>query len=35
MVANTILAEIIGVKIFSVEASLGLPKFDINLFCVP
>ncbi|WP_069659739.1 queuosine precursor transporter [Arcticibacter eurypsychrophilus] len=35
MVANTILAEIIGVKIFSVEASLGLPKFNIDLFGVP
>lgn len=35
MVANTILAEIIGVKIFSVEASLGLSKLDIDLFGVP
>lgn len=34
-VANAILAEFIGVKIFSVEQSLGLEKFDINLFGVP
>lgn len=34
-VANAILAEFIGVKIFTVEGSLGIPKFDINLFGVP
>lgn len=34
-VANAILAEFIGVKIFSVESSLGLKKFDIDLFGVP
>ena len=34
-VANAILAEFIGVKIFSVEGSLGIDKFDINLFGVP
>ncbi len=34
-VANAILAEFIGVKIFSVESSLGLEKFDIDLFGVP
>ncbi len=34
-VANAILAEFIGVKIFSVESSLGLNKFDIDLFGVP
>ncbi len=33
-VTNAILAEFIGVKIFSVEASLGIPKFDINMFGV-
>lgn len=33
-IANVILAEFIGVKIFSVEQSLGFPKFDINLFGV-
>ncbi len=33
-VANAILAEFIGVKIFSVEESLGLKKFDIDLFGV-
>ncbi len=31
-VANAILAEFIGVKIFSVEQSLGFEKFNINLF---
>lgn len=31
-IANAILAEFIGVKIFSVEESLGFKKFDINLF---
>lgn len=35
LVANAILAEFIGVKIFTVEGSLGLRKFDINLFGVP
>lgn len=34
-VANAILSEFIGVKIFSVENTLGLKKFDINLFGVP
>ncbi|WP_410220655.1 queuosine precursor transporter [Pedobacter sp.] len=34
-VANAIISEFIGVKIFSVEASLGINKFDINLFGVP
>ena len=34
-VANAILAEFIGVKIFTVEGSLGMEKFDINLFGVP
>jgi uncharacterized integral membrane protein (TIGR00697 family) len=34
LIANAILAEFIGVKIFSVEESLGLAKFDINLFGV-
>ncbi len=33
-VANTILAEFIGVKIFTVEGSLGFDKFNINLFGV-
>lgn len=33
-IANAILAEFIGVKIFSVEASLGIKKFDINMFGV-
>lgn len=33
-VSNAILAEFIGVKIFSVEESLGFQKFDINLFGV-
>lgn len=31
-VANAILAEFIGVKIFSLEKSLGLPPADISLF---
>jgi uncharacterized integral membrane protein (TIGR00697 family) len=35
LVANTILAELIGVKIFSVEESLGMQKFDMDLFGVP
>ena len=34
-VANAILSEFIGVKIFSVEETLGFKKFDINLFDVP
>lgn len=34
-IANAILAEFIGVKIFSVEESLGLKKFDIDLLGVP
>lgn len=34
-VANAILSEFIGVKIFSVEETLGLNKLDINLFGVP
>jgi queuosine precursor transporter len=35
LVANAILAEFIGVKIFTVEGSLGIEKFDINLLGVP
>ncbi|HEY0769984.1 MAG TPA: queuosine precursor transporter [Sphingobacteriaceae bacterium] len=35
LVANAILSEFIGVKIFSVEGSLGIRKFDINLLGVP
>lgn len=34
-VANTILSEFIGVKIFSVEATLGIKHFNINLLGVP
>lgn len=34
-VANAILSEFIGVKIFSVEETLGFEKIDINLFGVP
>ncbi len=34
-ICNTLLSEIIGVKIFSVEASLGLQPFDIDIFGVP
>ncbi|WP_374164706.1 queuosine precursor transporter [Arcticibacter sp. MXS-1] len=34
-VSNALLSEFIGVKIFSVEASLGLRKMDINLLGVP
>ena len=30
-ITNAILAEIIGVKIFSLEATLGLPKFNFTL----
>ena len=33
-IANAILAEFIGVKIFTVEGSLGIPKFNINMFGV-
>lgn len=34
-VANAILSEFIGVKIFSVEQTLGFKKFNIDLFGVP
>jgi len=34
-VANAILSEFIGVKIFTVEGTLGIKKFDVNLFGVP
>lgn len=34
-VANAILAEFIGVKIFTVEGSLGFEKLNIDLFGVP
>ncbi|MEQ7799409.1 queuosine precursor transporter [Pedobacter sp. ASV1-7] len=34
-VANAILSEFIGVKIFTVEGTLGIKQFDINLFGVP
>ena len=34
-VANAILSEFMGVKIFSVEETLGINKFDIDLFGVP
>ncbi|HKG07872.1 MAG TPA: queuosine precursor transporter [Pedobacter sp.] len=34
-VANAILSEFIGVKIFTVEGTLGIEKFDINLLGVP
>jgi len=34
-VANAILSEFIGVKIFSVEQTLGLKHFNINLLGVP
>lgn len=34
LIANAILAEFIGVKIFSVEESFGFSKFDIDLFGV-
>ncbi len=33
-VMNAIISEFIGVKIFSVEETLGIRKFDINLFGV-
>ena len=35
LVANAILAEFIGVKIFTVEGSLGFEKFNIDMFGVP
>jgi queuosine precursor transporter len=35
LIANAILSEFIGVKIFTVEGSLGIRKFDINLLGVP
>ncbi len=35
LVSNAILAEFIGVKIFTVEGSLGIDKFNINMFGVP
>ena len=35
LIANAILAEFIGVKIFTVEGSLGIEKFDINMVGVP
>ena len=34
-VANAILSEFIGVKIFTVEGTLGIKHFDINLLGVP
>ena len=34
-IANAILAEFIGVKIFTVEGSLGIQKFNIDMFGVP
>lgn len=34
-VANTILSEFIGVKIFTVEGTLGIRQFNINLLGVP
>lgn len=34
-IANAILSEFIGVKIFSVEESLGFKKFDLDLLGVP
>jgi len=34
-VANAILSEFIGVKIFTVEGTLGIKQFDINLLGVP
>jgi len=35
LIANAILAEFIGVKIFTVEGSLGIERFDVNMFGVP
>ncbi|WP_256006369.1 queuosine precursor transporter [Pedobacter deserti] len=34
-VANAVLSEFIGVKIFTVEGSLGISQFNINLLGVP
>ncbi len=34
LIANAVLSEFIGVKIFTVEGSLGIKKFDISLFGV-
>ena len=34
-IANAIIAEFIGVKIFTVEGSLGIQKFKMNMFGVP
>jgi hypothetical protein len=34
LISNAILAEFIGVKLFTVEGTLGIPKFDINMFGV-
>ncbi len=34
-VANAIISELIGVKLFSVEETLGFKKFNLNLFGVP
>jgi uncharacterized integral membrane protein (TIGR00697 family) len=34
-VANAILSEFIGVKIFTVEGTLGIKQFDINMLGVP
>lgn len=34
-VTNAVLSEFIGVKIFSVESTLGFKQFDINLLGVP
>lgn len=31
-IANAIIAEFVGVKIFSVEGTLGIPPFQLNLF---
>jgi len=35
LIANAILAEFIGVKIFTVEGSLGIQKFNMDMFGVP
>ncbi|MCD0490128.1 queuosine precursor transporter [Pedobacter sp. MC2016-14] len=34
-VSNAVLSEFMGVKLFSVEGTLGFKEFDINLFGVP
>jgi hypothetical protein len=34
-IANALIAEVIGVKIFSMEDSLGIPRANINLFGSP